>query len=90
VSLALDRAWALALLRKAGLVMAAHAERLDREGRGGHGAVRRVELLELTVPLDPARILRAVVIEPAGMVAVHSPMALVNLFSIVGVRVGER
>jgi hypothetical protein len=47
-------------------------------------------LFELTVPLDPARILRAVVIEPAGMVAVHSPMALVNLFSIVGVRAGER
>jgi len=47
VSRALDRAWALALLREAGLVMGARAERLDREGRGGHGAVRRVELLEL-------------------------------------------
>jgi RNA polymerase sigma-70 factor (ECF subfamily) len=44
---ALDRAWALALLREAGLVMAARAERFDREGRGGRGAVRRVELLEL-------------------------------------------
>jgi serine/threonine-protein kinase len=46
-------------------------------------------LFEMTVPLDPARELRAVVIEPEGMVAVHDPTAVVNLFSIVGVRVGE-
>ena len=43
----LDRAWALAILREAGLVMAARAELSDAEGSGGHGAVRRVELLEL-------------------------------------------
>jgi RNA polymerase sigma-70 factor (ECF subfamily) len=46
-SRALDREWALALLREAGLVMAARAGLSDREGRGGRGAVRRVELLEL-------------------------------------------
>jgi RNA polymerase sigma-70 factor (ECF subfamily) len=46
-SRALDQAWALAILREAGLVMVARAERCDREGRGGRGAARRVELLEL-------------------------------------------
>lgn len=46
-------------------------------------------LFEMTVPLDPARSLRAVVIEPAGMTTVQS-QSLVKVFSIVGVRVSER
>jgi hypothetical protein len=46
-------------------------------------------LFEVTVPLDPGRELRAVVIETAGIVSVQNPTALVNVFSIAGVRVGE-
>lgn len=46
-SRALDRAWALAIVRETGLVMAARAERIDREGCGGRGARRRVKLLDL-------------------------------------------
>jgi tetratricopeptide (TPR) repeat protein len=45
-------------------------------------------LFEMTVPLDPERELRALVIEPARIVAVD-PYAIVNVFSIVGVRAGK-
>jgi len=47
-------------------------------------------LFEVTVPVDPERELRAIVIETAGMVAVHQDNALVDIFSIVGVRVADQ
>jgi hypothetical protein len=64
---------------------------MNREWVRNFDAREDAALFELTVPLDPARPLHAVVVEPAAMAALHDPaFALVNIFSIVGVRVGER
>jgi len=63
---------------------------MNRQGTKGFDARRDCALFEMTVPLDPARELRAVMIELEKMTAVHDPVALVNVFSIVGVRTAER